>query len=86
MDMRWPGTEGRRPWHMPLTAAAGDLFLKAAFEDNRVYMALMKQIHMLQGPGALLRPYTLWSMAKHAAKLALPDRPKKPRRLPSEVA
>ncbi len=78
LDLRWPGTEGRRPWHLRLTSLLGDLFIRVAFEDNGVYMQMMEQIHMLKGPTALIRPTTLWKMLRTALKLALSSRAKPP--------
>jgi len=73
LDMRWPGTEGKRPWHLALTSAAGDLFIRAAFEDNTVYTQMMQQIHMLQSPTDLIRPTMMLKMLKTAAKTVLPS-------------
>jgi flavin-dependent dehydrogenase len=78
LDMRWKGTEGKRPWHMPITAWGGDLFIKAAFDDNAVYMEMMKQIHMLKTPTELMTPRVLWKVLLTALKLALPAQPSEP--------
>ncbi len=87
LDMRWPGTEGKRPWHLKITSALGDLFIRAAFEDNAVYTQLMHQIHMLKGPTALITPTMAWKMLRTVVKLMLPTgaKPAPSMRLSSET-
>ncbi len=82
LDMRWAGTEGKRPWHMPVTAWGGDLFIRAAFDDNAVYMEMMKQIHMLKSPIELMTPRVVWKLIVTAVKLALPSTARSEVRLP----
>ncbi len=86
LDMRWPGTQGKRPWHIAITSALGDLFIRAAFEDNAVYTQMMQQIHMLKSPMSLITPSTLWKMLRTAVRLALLSGAKPPIALPREVS
>jgi flavin-dependent dehydrogenase len=85
LDMRWPGTEGKRPLHLALAKRFGDIFMRACYQDRVLYMALMQIIHMLKPPTSLLRPSILARLAFAGIKLALPARTveDEPLRLPS---
>lgn len=54
LDMRWPGTTGKRPWHCWLSMPLAELTVRAASRNQRVGYALLEGVHMLKPPAAAL--------------------------------
>jgi flavin-dependent dehydrogenase len=76
LDMRWPGTVGRRRWYGKLLMPLGELVLRVAAHDRKVFSAMMRVVHLLMTPmAAMLRPSILARLLGFALKEWVVGRP-----------
>jgi 2-polyprenyl-6-methoxyphenol hydroxylase-like FAD-dependent oxidoreductase len=68
MDMRWPKTTGKRPWHAKLSIPASQLALDAGRYDRKVALALLDGMHLLKQPHELLTPRVLGGIALYGLR------------------
>ena len=82
LDLRWPKTDGKRPWYARTVLFFGDFFLRAGCYDKAVSCAVLSAVHLLAAPWALVTPrvlagvsmYTLRRLARSLPQLPA-DRP-----------
>ena len=67
-DMRWPKTEGVRPWHGQLTLPLSEFIMRAGHHDNEVFRALLSGIHLLKQPHELFTPSVLARILRYGVK------------------
>lgn len=84
MDMRWPNTTGRRPWHARLSLPLSELMLRTGQDDQVVSEALLQGVHLLKSPWEIITPGILARVARYGIKRmssslpvreSLPERP-----------
>ncbi len=68
MDMRWPKTVGKRPWHAKITLPVSDFIVCAGQCDETVSKAMLDGIHLLKQPYELLTPGVLLGVAKYGLR------------------
>lgn len=69
LDMRWPQTHGKRPWHMAITHRLLDFAWTAAQYDDDLFMAVLQNVHLLKTqPTELMTPRVLWGFLKYTLK------------------
>jgi flavin-dependent dehydrogenase len=65
LDMRWPQTQGKRPWHMAVSRRLIDFAWTASHYDDALFMAVLQNIHLLKQPNELITPRVVWGFLKH---------------------
>jgi hypothetical protein len=78
LDMRWPKTDGRRPWYGKALLFVGDFFFRAGCYDEAVSRALLKGIHLLGQPLSLLSPRVIAGVALYSLRSLLRALPQLP--------
>lgn len=68
MDMRWPTTTGKRPWHAGITLPLSELMLRTSQDDQTVSRTLLQGVHLLKSPYELVDAGMLARMARYGWK------------------
>jgi flavin-dependent dehydrogenase len=69
LDMRWPGTTGKRPWYSKFSLPLGDLILRAAARDRAIFEATMQVVHLIETPtGAVFKPSFMGRLLRYGLK------------------
>jgi hypothetical protein len=77
LDMRWPGTTGKRPWHGKLSQPVAELLVRASTQDEVVARAVLQVVHLIEPPTkAVLRPSVMARIARYSLKEMLVGPPK----------
>jgi hypothetical protein len=66
MDMRWPKTNGKRPWHSKVTIPVTMFVLDAGHYDKYLYLNMLQAIHLLKQPLELLSWRSVYGVLKYA--------------------
>ncbi len=68
LDMRWPQTVGKRPWHMNISRRIFDFAWGAAHYDDQLFMAVILNVHLLKQPAELITPRLIWGFIRYTLK------------------
>ena len=68
LDMQWPGTVGKRPWHAKFSIPVGEFIVQAGHHDRAVSLALLQGMHLLKQPLELLTPRLLAGVALYGLR------------------
>ncbi|MET0341434.1 MAG: hypothetical protein ABW252_10570 [Polyangiales bacterium] len=68
MDMVWPGTVGKRPWHARITGPLSDYVLRAAHYDRYIALSILDGIHLLKLPEEMLTPRFVAGLALYGVR------------------
>jgi hypothetical protein len=71
MDMRWPKTSGKRPWHSKITIPVTAFVLDAGHYDEYLYLGMLQAIHLLKQPIELLSLRSVYGVLRYAFKRVL---------------
>lgn len=71
-DLRFPQSEGPRPWLLPLIQGYLAQVFDAAHRDPRVAKRFMEVMTFVEGPPALFRPDILLALARQAMSKMIP--------------
>ena len=68
MDMRWPKTIGKRPWHAKLSIPLSEMVLTAGHYDREIGLSLLDGIHLLKQPVEMLTPRFVGGLALYGLR------------------
>lgn len=68
LDMQWPGTVGKRPWHAKFSIPVGEFIVQAGHHDRAVSRALLEGMHLLKQPLELITPRLLAGVALYGLR------------------
>ena len=68
LDMRWPETTGKRPWHAKFSIPVGEFIVEAGHTNRAVSMAMLQGIHLLKQPLQLLTPSVIAGVALYGMR------------------
>jgi flavin-dependent dehydrogenase len=71
MDMRWPKTQGKRPWHSKLTIPLTAFVLDAGHYDEYLYLGMLQAIHLLKQPSELVSLRSIYGVLRYTFKRLL---------------
>jgi 2-polyprenyl-6-methoxyphenol hydroxylase-like FAD-dependent oxidoreductase len=78
LDMRWPKTEGERPWYGALVLFLGDFVLRAGSYDQAVSRAVLSAVHLLTRPTSLLTPRVIAGVSMYVLRWLVRSLPQLP--------
>jgi len=74
LDLRWNGTDGKRPWHSKLSQPIAELIVRAGQHDRVVSRALYAGAHILKTPAEALTPHVWARVALYGLKQLAPGK------------
>jgi 2-polyprenyl-6-methoxyphenol hydroxylase-like FAD-dependent oxidoreductase len=68
LDMRWPKTTGKRPWHARISHPLSDLIVETGHIDRAVALTLLEGMHLLKQPHEMITPRLLAGVARYGLR------------------